>query len=666
VFILPIGHDQQTVRRLPWVTFALIAANFLVFLGIGGSASDIEQRAQEAGAKALHYWNERPYLELPQSFVDEAVPAAARERFKLLVEARRSTVQPPSADEQARQQEELERKVAEFLRLRAAHPYTSWGLVPAHFSWLALLTSLFIHAGWLHLIGNMFMLYLAGPPIEDAYGRPLFAALYLTSGALASLWHVAVFPHATTPLVGASGAIAGVMGAFLVRCFRSKIRFFYWWLLIRAGTFDAPAWLMLPLWLGEQLLYASLAKSEGGVAHWAHVAGFAYGAVAAFAIKATRFEERFIHARIESQVSLEQHKGLQEGIELLATGDVPRAREALQRALRDDPRNPDAHLAMWQSFVQEGKASSGVDHLTRVIEDELRRGERELARDHWNELRTATGEVGSPQLRWRLASELQTADGAAVTDILGTLADDPQAGLLAEKARARLGLPAQGAPSVGSATVPSDAGRTAAIATGASSSGVRRGVVHPPVREAPVATTPDGGPADPPFPTSPVIDWEVETPAGLPEACAPPRPALVVENCEVESLQLDGVVMRGRGGGTEILALAEVEAVAVGGVSGGARPYLVLDLVSRPTPDGSRVAYRLLSTQFDPRRLLEREDLPSMDAFREVVRRLLRGSGARLLPGPDALTRVAIFPDLDAYRREVLTGFEAEPEPVAG
>src|SRR5439155_12112088 len=112
-------------------------------------------------------------------------------------------------------------------------------------------------------------------------------------------------PDSEIPLVGASGAIAGLMGAFLVRYARTRIRFAYLIAPSMRGTFDAPAWVMLPLWFGQQIFFAALTDSSsgGGVAYLAHVAGFAFGAAIAGAIAWLEIEARWLRPRLEAAVT---------------------------------------------------------------------------------------------------------------------------------------------------------------------------------------------------------------------------------------------------------------------------------------------------------------------------------------------------------------------------
>jgi membrane associated rhomboid family serine protease len=438
---IPIGLDQTAVRRLPWVSIGIIALNLLMFLVVGTSARNVEQQAGRRAQEVIDYWNRHPYLKLPDEALPPGVSRSEREKLTMLSEAMRSVQgqSVPDAETRAEEQKELEALVRRLHEGVPEHPFKSWGLIPSDPKPLAFLTSMFIHSGWLHLLGNMLFFYLSGPFLEDAYGRPLFSLLYLTSGVAAAVVHIASFPQSDAPLVGASGAIAGCMGAFLVRFVRRRVRFFYFYFMFifRTGTVDLPAWVVLPLWFLEQLFFAGLAGSSG-VAYRAHVGGFLFGLVAALAIKQLRIEEKYIAPKIEKQISVSQNPALEEGMDLLLRGELEGARRLFAKVLAAEPRNADAHLGIWQSHCQEGTPVAGAEHLVRVIDDEVRRGEHVLALDHWRELVATAHETGPAALRWRLAGSLAASERGAFVEILRNLASDSAAGVLAEKAARQL------------------------------------------------------------------------------------------------------------------------------------------------------------------------------------------------------------------------------------
>jgi membrane associated rhomboid family serine protease len=141
-------------------------------------------------------------------------------------------------------------------------------------------TSMFLHGSWMHLLGNMWFLWLFGNNIEDAMTRPRFIAFYLMCGLAAALLQVFAAPNSPIPMVGASGAISGVMGAYLVLFPRVRV-----FTLVPLGffitSFALPAWVMLIYWLFLQFAggLTQIGNSTGGVAFWAHVGGFVAGVV---------------------------------------------------------------------------------------------------------------------------------------------------------------------------------------------------------------------------------------------------------------------------------------------------------------------------------------------------------------------------------------------------
>jgi membrane associated rhomboid family serine protease len=145
-----------------------------------------------------------------------------------------------------------------------------------------LVTSAFVHVGWLHLIGNMLFLWLTGAALEDRWGRARFGAFYVAGAVVSALGFAASHSGSAVNLVGASGAVSALMGAFLVFFARTQIHFVYWFGR-GVGRFDAVAYVVLPLWLGEQVFFALLASDSGtaSVAFSAHIAGFAFGVVVA-------------------------------------------------------------------------------------------------------------------------------------------------------------------------------------------------------------------------------------------------------------------------------------------------------------------------------------------------------------------------------------------------
>jgi hypothetical protein len=158
-----------------------------------------------------------------------------------------------------------------------------YGVVPAHLRPVTLLTSLFIHGGWSHIIGNMLFLWAFGKSLEDALGHTKFLMFYLIAGVAAGITHVVFNLYTTLPTVGASGAIAGVMGAYLVKFPRARIHTLVF-LFFFVTMADIPAAFILLYWFVTQLFseYGSITQTQvinGGVAYAAHIGGFITGMI---------------------------------------------------------------------------------------------------------------------------------------------------------------------------------------------------------------------------------------------------------------------------------------------------------------------------------------------------------------------------------------------------
>jgi rhomboid family protein len=246
--VIPV-HDINPLRRTPWVTYALIAINVvvLVLLTPGGLPAGGSQAAVVCKQQAFydHYGvipreliNDRPLLEVPtgQEVQTAGGPACVVTR--------------PSYHKQ-----------------------------PV----LSVLTAMFVHGGWLHLLGNMLFLLVFGNNVEDRFRKLPYLLFYLACGYIAAYGFAAVYPHSAQPLVGASGAIAGVLGAYLALYPRARV-----WSLVPFLLFiplRIPAWLVLGLWFVLQWVYA-IGQAGGGIAYVAHVFGFIAGLLIGLVVRA--------------------------------------------------------------------------------------------------------------------------------------------------------------------------------------------------------------------------------------------------------------------------------------------------------------------------------------------------------------------------------------------
>lgn len=248
--MIPI-RDANPTRRVPWVTLALIGVNVAAFLMWQPTFGT---QAQQQG---FFYCNAAIPWEIAHgSNLADGGPAARR-----------------AIDQDLRPGAGVD--VQTYMERRCPDK-----------SWLAsIFISMFLHGGWLHIAGNMLFLWVFGNNVEDRLGRLAFIAFYLLGGVAAMLLQLAMGPNSTIPTVGASGAIAAVLGSYLVLFPHARVTTLVVFFFITAV--DLPAgvvlmtWFVLQLFSGVGQLGTNLA---GGVAYWAHVGGFVFGAVVTWAI----------------------------------------------------------------------------------------------------------------------------------------------------------------------------------------------------------------------------------------------------------------------------------------------------------------------------------------------------------------------------------------------
>ncbi|MEX2048708.1 MAG: rhomboid family intramembrane serine protease [Gemmatimonadota bacterium] len=149
-------------------------------------------------------------------------------------------------------------------------------------TWQALFSSMFLHGSWMHLIGNMWFLWIFGNNVEDSMGHLRFLLFYVLTGLVAALSHVVTDPASAIPMVGASGAISAIMGAYLVLYPRARVHTLFIFVII-VRVIPIPAWVMLGYWIVLQLASSAMAPAEGGgVAYAAHIGGFVAGVALIF------------------------------------------------------------------------------------------------------------------------------------------------------------------------------------------------------------------------------------------------------------------------------------------------------------------------------------------------------------------------------------------------
>lgn len=357
--IVPIGNSAA-IRRLPYITFSLILINVVVFF-ISAAAYHEQEKV------IFEYYAD--YVTSLNALLIDSIPEIADEP-----EEYRKIVEDPLSNEIAAGNREIIEKYRLYKDELKGHVFYRFGLSSDSKGPAAFISYQFIHSGIMHLIGNMWFLLLLGMNIEDVYGRLNYLIFYLAAGVISGWAFIATSGGSAVPLVGASGAISGVMGVFFYRFFREKIRFFYFLLPVKPlfGTFSLYAGFFLPLWFAQQIFDAS-SDSGSPVAFISHISGFLFGIITAFILSYFKIEEKYIKPKVDESANLIGISGAeQRGIEAFYTGKPGEAASILQEGFLGRPKE-ETFIPLFLSLVRTGR-SDEAERTADIMFDAVETG----------------------------------------------------------------------------------------------------------------------------------------------------------------------------------------------------------------------------------------------------------------------------------------------------
>jgi membrane associated rhomboid family serine protease len=634
--IYPIGNEKNTANFQPWVTYSVMILCAVVFLTTRFTARTRLGEATRLLEEAIEFHREHPYLELDPR-LQEMLSAGGAVETEGVTRARRKDHGSQRADLKFVGLEQMELDGLTRAGFGAVEDtlHGWWGIVPGRFSVNSLVTYMFLHVGWLHLLVNLLVLYLIGPFLEEEWDPWFFAGFYVVAGLVAGMFFAIRYSGLEVPLVGASGATAGVIGACLVRYGKRKIRFGYWAGPNKQGTFSSPAWYILLVWLLRELVSLHLKDVVspdvvgGWLAYWAHVPGFVFGAATALALRHFGWEARFLRptgggSRVLNRAALERALANRQP----AAGDDQVWLSLLEGARRA-PDDTEAVEALWNVAVDTERTHEAAPALFRLIQNQIQHGEANEAYVNWRELREhAEGSRLPLGLETRLAELLAkqglAEESADVTRSAGGRAN-PEMAASALVKLARL-------------TEGEERDRLAEMALSHSglTSELRKEI------EVLVSTAASAG-------------TEAAEPAGGGRrARARRQPAMKVILSVPLAIQ-DGKIVLEMAKGRRTLALKRVRSVAAASVADAdsRRPYHVMDLLLDSSPGGPEPStVRLETRRFDPRKLVPSER-DEADAFLSLVGAVLAGSGATWLLGTD-VSRLNTYDSLRAYESALM------------
>jgi membrane associated rhomboid family serine protease len=447
--LIPLRHENMQGRRWPVITIGIIALNVVVFLGTHWT---MEQQAPEFSQVRVHL------LLLSASHPELKVDGKA-EKFVTTIQTTNPALwkeaQNPNRDVQDvwdakiriqddpdKLQQEMDSLSARYAELDSTSLMSKYAYIPGRPTALSLITANFLHGGWLHLIGNMWFLWLAGALLEDTWGRVIYPAFYMIAGILALQVHAMANPGSLVPTIGASGAIAGLMGAFLVRFPTIKIEM-GWLLLYRFYKFKVAAYWLLPLWLLTEILYGTVSGQASGVAHWAHVGGFVFGGLIALGVQKSGLEQ-IAEQGIQEKVSWVSHPLLAEASEQAEKNQLDAAESSLHKLLQEKPDSIEAYRMLQNVYWRKTDVSGQRDALEKIIGLELKANDSDGAWLTYVDFRNSGGEKLSASLWLDLCRQIETKpdQGRAVEEYkeLAKAYPAEKQGLLAQMAAGRIYL----------------------------------------------------------------------------------------------------------------------------------------------------------------------------------------------------------------------------------
>ena len=415
MIILPIGHDHS-IRRMPWVTIGimivctLIQVHRTIFTPWPREVAAVESEVHDADKALITSLMGRmgpkpqvdddpasspidvPHVDETHGFDQAPIApnvAVAIENDPLVVavengktidqvveEVHAGTLGNDSDPHVKRVHDALKQVVAlekkDIAGLLEYQP--SKGVLSPN-----LLLSAFAHGGWFHLAGNLIFLWLCGCNLEDRWGRVAFAVFYALAAISGNLLFMLVHRHDGTATLGASGAIAGARGAFLVLFARARIKWMYI-LYFRPKFFYSPALVAFPIWFIAQALQVAFeASGMPGVAYSAHVGGFAFGLVAAGGLKLTGLDEKLSRlSEDDDEKGWEEHPDFVKALPLVET-DPASAVPLLRKVLVDRPTHEDARLSLAHAAARTSDTDLVGEMLPRAVA-------RLSAEDRWADI----------------------------------------------------------------------------------------------------------------------------------------------------------------------------------------------------------------------------------------------------------------------------------------
>lgn len=365
MFLIPVGIEGHSLRRMPYVSLTIAVLCGVAFFATWVVPRDPYGDSQTKLDELTAYWVEHPNARFPESALaryPKSVQTELLEHHRTQLEERGPASDVVNAELSRRADEIIYAKESALVKFSLKY---GKGLKQ-----IGLLTHMFLHLGWMHLIFNLLFFYMTGPLLEDVWGRPFFAGFYVAGGLASVVAEFSLSNQQTGFSVGASGAIAACMGAFAVRYATATVRMAYLFFTTRGvlrGFFRWPAWLAGLLWVLSEV-WSLLLQTTSGVAVLAHIGGFGFGVAFALTMKAVGFEKKFLEEGVENaDVVYARPVELDAAHEAFAKGDYANARKSVNELLKKTPELMEAEVLLYRIEKRQNLGNAASARLDRLI-----------------------------------------------------------------------------------------------------------------------------------------------------------------------------------------------------------------------------------------------------------------------------------------------------------
>ena len=404
--LIPLRHENMEGRRWPVISIALVLLNLGIFLATRGQIDTENPLRPEVRAHILLLAATHPELSQPPN-IEELVTQYKIKHPDIWKEAQSQTRDVADAwdarmrmiEDPATLQREMDSLAEQWAAFEKSGFLEKYAFVPAHPSAISYVTANFLHGSWLHLIGNMWFLWLAGAILEDTWGRIIYPLFYLTAGVAALQFHAWLHHGSTVPTLGASGAVAALMGAFLIRFPKTKIevalvfglRSISNLALGKGIRFKAASYWLLPMWLVMEIFSGATSGQYSGVAHWAHVGGFIFGAVVALSLRYSGLEHQ-ANAAIEAKVTWTADPALVQATEQMERGKLDEALASLEGYVATKPDSLEAYTLLPQIYWRKNDVPRYYTSIIKLCQLHLKALDHDAAWQDYQEYKNAGGD----------------------------------------------------------------------------------------------------------------------------------------------------------------------------------------------------------------------------------------------------------------------------------